>query len=93
MNKKSKEFFFKGKYFDSFDEMLDYAGEWGRMKLTHKAAEQRLKEVARDIMINVKASGIVMDNFIFDHVCDDMLFFAMKRFVELAEAGNNADKP
>jgi len=78
----NKVFYFQGKYFDTDEEMFDYAIKWNYEQLTEETADRIAYILSQDIIRNVFARGNGFDNSGFTSYIDRIFEFSMKTLAE-----------
>lgn len=78
----NKNFYFQGKYFETDQEMFDYAIKWNYEQLTEETAERILSTLSRDIVMNIFLRGLEFDNSGFTSYIDRIFEFSMKTLME-----------
>ena len=53
MTENNKNFYFQGKFFETFDEMLEYYKIWEQSKLDEKTAKEMTDKIMEQILVNV----------------------------------------
>ncbi len=79
MNLEQKgNFYYKGAWFDTYEELIEYAITWGKKSLTHETANEILKHIGRDIIINIGLREIEFTNSEFSQYIQDLFMYAME---------------
>ncbi len=73
-----RNLYYKGVWFDTCEELIDYSINWGKKSLTHETANEILKHISRDIFINIGLRGREFTNSEFSQYALDLFLYAME---------------
>lgn len=75
--------YFRGKYFDSIDDMIEYSKEWNIQEITQESCKQIFSNLGLEIFINVKAQDLKIKNSDLNRIYDCLLISAMQELENL----------
>jgi hypothetical protein len=76
---KRNQFYFEGKYFDTFEEMIKHCVNWADLELDIKTAETHLNHLQREIVLNIFMRGIKFKNAQFKQYLQEIFEFAIEK--------------
>jgi|SRR6187402_268738 len=56
------DYFFKGKYFDTFDELLEYEKVWNKLQVTQESAGRAISIMKNDMICNLMIRDCPLNN-------------------------------
>lgn len=62
MEENKGDFFFKGRYFDTFDELLEYEQVWRKTQATQESTERELSTLKNDMLCNLIIRDVPLTN-------------------------------
>lgn len=78
MKEAQGDFYFQGKWFDSSEEMFEYAREWRSFPLEQECAERIVDTLKKDIIMNVFLMGAKFNNNEFSNYVENIFQYSMK---------------
>lgn len=80
------QFYFQGKNFDDFDEMINYAEDWKALPLDQETAERILDRLKKEIVTNVFLIGKPMNNLEFSAYVEMIFEFSIRNLTRSYES-------
>ena len=77
-----QNFYFQGKYFETSEEMFEYANKWSDFPLDEEMAEKILNGLTKDIVMNVFLHGQPFSNDEFIKYVQRIFEFSMRTLNE-----------
>lgn len=82
-----QQFYFQGKVFETFAEMIKYTQEWGNTRLNQETATRLLQALKDDILINVFMYPECFTNQQFNNCLNEIFSFAIFKIRNLEHNG------
>jgi hypothetical protein len=76
------QFYFQGKYFDTSEEMFEYAHKWKDLPLEEETAKKIMDTLKKDIVMNIFLRGLEFTNGEFCQYVENVFFAAIKALDE-----------
>lgn len=76
------KFHFKGKSFDTFDELLECYKQWSKLDLNEKTAAETLDSLNKEICLNIFARGVKFSNGEFVKLVEKIFEFFIKELLD-----------
>jgi len=76
------EFYFKGKFFKTFEEMCDHIKVWSKEPLDQLTAEKIMDTLKKDVVMNIFLRGLEFTNGEFCQYVENVFFAAIKALDE-----------
>ena len=86
-----QNFYFQGKYFETSEEMFEYANKWSDFPLDEEMAEKILNGLTKDIVMNVFLHGQPFSNDEFIKYVQRIFEFSMRTLNENNKNGIKND--
>ncbi|HEX4374900.1 MAG TPA: hypothetical protein VHZ50_16465 [Puia sp.] len=86
------DYYFRGKYFDKFEDMLKYSTEWKNFNLNPETAEGILDRLKKDIVLNIFLRGSSFTNAEFSDYVEGLFIFAMLELNKRLWIDENSEK-
>ena len=76
-----ENFYFQGKYFETSNELFEYANDWQNKTLNQATAERFFKRFSQDCIMNIFFVGIELTNIEFSEIIERLFqeFITMTR--------------
>ncbi len=71
-------FYFQGEFFETSEEMFEYATKWQSFPLDQKTAERILKGLNKDIIMNIFLVGKPFTNQEFNEFAEKLFQYSMQ---------------
>lgn len=84
--KEKGSFFCQGKFFDTFEQMIEYEREWLQYTLDENTAKEKLNVLCKDICLNIFARGVEFTNREFLEYVQKIFEFSIEQ-LNLKELG------
>lgn len=82
MESKTKDqFYFQGKWLDSYEEFIDYASKWSNLPLDEESANRTLESIKKTIIFNVRIYDIKLTNGEFALLFDNAVMKVLQKIV------------
>lgn len=78
----TNKFYSEGKFFDTFEEVLEYSKKWNDFDLDTLTADRHLDRLKKDITMNIFMRGIKFTNSEFIKYINSIFEFAIKTLPE-----------
>lgn len=73
-NKEKQKYYSKGKFFDTFEEMMEYSNEWNNKEIDQESCKHILDLLCRDIFLNISIYGEELTNKQFSEMTEQVFF-------------------
>lgn len=88
----AKEAYYKGKYFDSSEEMFEYAQKWNNAICTEASVEQIFKELSLNVVINIMIWNPNFTNNEMVALSEHLFWEAMRQMVHIGKNKNTREE-
>ncbi len=75
-------FYYKGEYFDTPEELFEYVKEWHKKYLTQETACTLLEGLKKDILLNLFLHGHQLSNQDFSIIIQEVFDFTLRKIRE-----------
>lgn len=79
-NANLSNFFFKGKYFENEQELLEYAKEWPFLKTNQETFIREWEKLGQDILMNINVTEIDLSNGSLNEILQDNFLHLLQKF-------------
>ncbi|HEX8017748.1 MAG TPA: hypothetical protein VF465_21150 [Flavobacterium sp.] len=85
MDESKGDFYFRGKFFNTEEELFEYINQWRDMPLDQESCESMLRTLIKDLKMNALLKGVEFTNEEFYKYIDDVYTFAMSHLIKMGK--------